>query len=96
MRKPYTLIVTGLSALVMISSAALTSTSWASPAVGFLIVMTLPMLLLGAIFPLTAGASGLLRAYRSTGGGKMDLAASAITFLIVGIVIGYVIFYLTF
>jgi len=94
MRKPYTLIAIGLGALVMIISTALTSTSWASPGVGFFIVMAFPMLLLGAIFPLTLGASRLFRGYRSTGGGKMELATSAVTFLIVGIVICYVIFYL--
>lgn len=93
MRKPYKLIATGVVALTIFVSAALTSTGWASAGAGFLIVMAFPILLLGATFPLAVGGMALFRGHRSTDLGKMDLVAAAVAFLIVGVVISYVIFY---
>lgn len=96
MRRPYKLIAFGLVALVIIVSAALTSTSWASHSVGFFVVTLFPVLLLGAAFPLAVGGMALIRGDPSSDIGKMDRAFAVGTFLFVGLMICYCIFYLTY
>ncbi len=93
MSKPYKLITVGLVTLVIIVSTVLTSTSWASEGLGFIIVMVFPALLIGVTVPLTVGGIGLFHGQSSADIRNLDLAVAGAVFLLVGLIICYVIFY---